>query len=117
MSYPDPVYLGEGGEISAVLRPADAPADLNVGTSEARYIMKGEATGGKFGLYRWDMAPGTPGAAAHFHRTISESFFILAGRVGLYTTRGQRPGRATSCTCQRAASTASATRRTSPLRC
>jgi mannose-6-phosphate isomerase-like protein (cupin superfamily) len=30
------------------------------------------------------MAPGTPGAAAHFHRTMSESFFILSGQVGLY---------------------------------
>jgi uncharacterized RmlC-like cupin family protein len=30
------------------------------------------------------MVPGTPGAAAHFHRTISESFFILSGKVGLF---------------------------------
>jgi mannose-6-phosphate isomerase-like protein (cupin superfamily) len=84
MSYPDPKYLGEGGEVSAVLRPANRPADLQVGMSEASYLIKGEATGGKFGLYRWDMAPGTPGAAAHFHRTLSESFFILSGVVGLY---------------------------------
>jgi mannose-6-phosphate isomerase-like protein (cupin superfamily) len=30
------------------------------------------------------MAPGTPGAAPHFHRTLAESFFILSGAVGLY---------------------------------
>lgn len=52
--------------------------------SEASYLIKGEATGGKFGLYRWDMAPGTPGAQPHFHRTLSESFFILSGIVGLF---------------------------------
>jgi mannose-6-phosphate isomerase-like protein (cupin superfamily) len=84
MSYPEPRYHGATGEVSAVLRPAGVEPDLKVGTSGATYIMKGESTGGKFGLYRWDMAPGTPGAAPHFHRTISESFFILSGTVGLY---------------------------------
>jgi uncharacterized RmlC-like cupin family protein len=84
MSYPDPVYFGEGGEVSAVLRPADQEPDLKVGTSGASYIATGKSTAGRFGLYRWDMAPGTPGAAAHFHRTLSESFFILSGKVGLY---------------------------------
>ena len=84
MSYPDPRYLGDGGEVSAIFRPAGREPDLKVGTSAASYIATGESTGGKFGLYRWDMVPGTPGAAAHFHRTISESFFILSGKVGLF---------------------------------
>jgi uncharacterized RmlC-like cupin family protein len=84
MSYPDPAYFGEAGEVSAVLRPADQEPDLSVGTSAASYIATGASTGGKFGLYRWDMAPNTPGAAPHFHRTLSESFFILSGEVGLY---------------------------------
>lgn len=84
MSYPEPKYHGDTGEVSAVYRPASTPADLKVGTSEASYLVKGGATGGKFGLYRWDMAPGTPGATPHFHRTLSESFFILSGTVGLY---------------------------------
>jgi mannose-6-phosphate isomerase-like protein (cupin superfamily) len=84
MSYPDPVYFGDAGEVSAVFQPADREPDLKVGTSGASYIATGGSTGGKFGLYRWDMAPGTPGAAAHFHRTLSESFFILSGEVGLF---------------------------------
>lgn len=84
MSYPDPRYLGETGEVSALFRPADREPDLKVGTSAASYIATGDSTGGKFGLYRWDMAPGTLGAAAHFHRTMSESFFILSGTVGLF---------------------------------
>jgi mannose-6-phosphate isomerase-like protein (cupin superfamily) len=84
MSYPDPKYSGEAGEVSAVLRPGDTEPELKVGTSGASYLATGESTGGKFGLYRWDMTPGTPGAAAHFHRTISESFFIISGTVGLF---------------------------------
>jgi mannose-6-phosphate isomerase-like protein (cupin superfamily) len=84
MSYPDPRYLGETGEVSAVVRQVGQGPELRVGTSAASYLATGESTGGRFGLYRWDMAPGTPGAAAHFHRTISESFFILSGKVGLY---------------------------------
>ena len=84
MSYPDPRYLDETGEVSAVLRRVDQDPELTVGASKASYIATGESTGGRFGLYRWDMAPGTPGAAAHFHRTISESFFIISGKVGLF---------------------------------
>jgi mannose-6-phosphate isomerase-like protein (cupin superfamily) len=85
MSYPEPRYMGDTGEVSARLRPASEEPDLKIGPlTAASYLIKGEATGGKFGLYRWDMAPGVPGAAPHFHRTLSESFFILSGTVGLY---------------------------------
>ena len=84
MSYPDPRYLDETGEVSAVLRRVEQDPELTVGTSKASYLATGKSTGGKFGLYRWDMVPGTPGAAAHFHRTMSESFFILSGTVGLF---------------------------------
>src|SRR3990172_12545377 len=85
MSYPDPRYLGETGEVSAWFRPASHELELKIGRlTAASYLATGESTGGRFGLYRWDMAPGTPGAAAHFHRTISESFFILSGKVGLF---------------------------------
>ncbi|MGH9270971.1 MAG: cupin domain-containing protein [Ilumatobacteraceae bacterium] len=41
-------------------------------------------TGGEYGLYKVDMAPRAPGPSTHFHRSISESFFILAGEVGLF---------------------------------
>jgi quercetin dioxygenase-like cupin family protein len=94
MSYPEPVYRGDGGEVSALLVPADRAPDLQVGTSEARYIIKGETTRGRFGLYRWDMAPGAPGAAPHFHRTISESFYVLSGTVGLHNGEGWSEARA-----------------------
>ena len=83
MSYPDPVYHGSG-EVSARLRPTDAPADITYpnGTT-VDYLSTGDSTGGAFGLYRWNMAPGPGGPDLHFHRTISETFFILAGTVTL----------------------------------
>ena len=37
------------------------------------------------GLFRWDMS-GPPGGATtpHFHKTFSESFYVIDGRIGLY---------------------------------
>ncbi len=84
MSYPDPIYHGDSGEISARLRPTDAPADIAYpnGTT-VDYLATGDTTGMGFGLYRWNMAPGPGGPALHFHRTFSESFFVLSGTVAL----------------------------------
>jgi mannose-6-phosphate isomerase-like protein (cupin superfamily) len=84
MSYPDAVYHGDSGEVSARLRPSESPSDITYpnGTT-VDYLATGGATDGRFGLYRWNMAPGPGGAALHFHRTISESFFVLSGTVTL----------------------------------
>jgi mannose-6-phosphate isomerase-like protein (cupin superfamily) len=85
MSYPDPRYQGDEGEISAVYRPVDQKPELTIGSGTAvRYLATGVSTHGQFGLYRWDARPHTPGPSAHFHRTISESFFILSGTVRLF---------------------------------
>jgi mannose-6-phosphate isomerase-like protein (cupin superfamily) len=51
---------------------------------DAHYLATGEQTGGKYGLYRWNMGPEPSGPAAHFHRTITESFFVLDGTVRVY---------------------------------
>jgi quercetin dioxygenase-like cupin family protein len=85
MSYPDPRYLGEKGEISAMFRQADQKPELTIGSNVAvRYLSTGASTHGQFGLYRWDAKPRSPGPAAHFHRTMSESFFVLSGNVRLF---------------------------------
>lgn len=85
MSYPEPRYKGEKGEISALYRPAGQNPELRIGSGTAvRYLATGASTHGQFGLYRWDANPHTPGPAAHFHRTMSESFFILEGSVRLF---------------------------------
>jgi mannose-6-phosphate isomerase-like protein (cupin superfamily) len=86
MSYPDDRYLGEGGEVSAIYEPAIRTPELsagNTGTS-THYLATGRTTNGQFGLYRWDMGRPPSGPSPHFHRSISESFFILSGTVRLY---------------------------------
>ena len=85
MSYPEPRYAGEKGEISAVYRPADAEPELKIGSiTVAGYLATGASTDGQFGLYRWDMSGQAAGATPHFHKTISESFFVLSGAVKLF---------------------------------
>ena len=84
-SYPAPVYAGDGGEPTAWFRPADTPPELpRPGGGAASYLATGATTGGRFGPHRWDMGPMATGASPHFHRTITESFFVLAGVVSLY---------------------------------
>jgi mannose-6-phosphate isomerase-like protein (cupin superfamily) len=53
------------------------------GTS-IHYLATGDATKGFFGLYRWVMGPEPSGAGPHFHRTITESFYVLTGEVRIY---------------------------------
>jgi mannose-6-phosphate isomerase-like protein (cupin superfamily) len=85
MSYPVPRYLGDEGEISAVYRPVDQKPELMIGSSTAvHYLATAASTKGEFGLYRWDARPHTPGPSAHFHKTFSESFFILSGTLQLF---------------------------------
>lgn len=83
-TYPQPRYTGEGGEVSAWRRAADAPPDLDLGRVQAHWIATGDQTDGTYGLYRWEMGPTPGGAAPHFHRGFSESFYVLSGRVHLY---------------------------------
>jgi mannose-6-phosphate isomerase-like protein (cupin superfamily) len=84
-SYPQARYTGEGGEVSARSRSADHPAELEYPSgNRVHYLATGAETDGRFGLYRWDFSPSPSGPAPHFHRTISESFFILSGTVRLF---------------------------------
>ncbi|MEU2616427.1 cupin domain-containing protein [Micromonospora sp. NPDC007271] len=88
MTYPRPRYLGATGETSATYRTADAAPELrHASGGGAHYLATGATTNRQFGLYRWDMGPTLSGPAPHFHRSISESFFILAGSVRIYDGR------------------------------
>jgi quercetin dioxygenase-like cupin family protein len=88
MSYPPVQYDGPAGEVSAWVRPASAPAEANfTAGGGAAYLASSVATGGAFGLYRWEMGSGRSGPDPHFHRTITESFYVLAGAVRLYDGR------------------------------
>ena len=72
---------------------ADIPT-LLVGSTTARLVATGGGTDGRYGLFRWDMS-GTPGGATpHYHRTFSEAFYVIDGRIGLYDGRDWREGAA-----------------------
>lgn len=95
MSYPDASYFGDTGEMSGSFRPAGAEPDLRFAAGGgASYLATDASTDGRFGLYRWDMAATPTGPGPHFHRTMSESFFVLAGTVRLYDGEGWRSAQA-----------------------
>jgi mannose-6-phosphate isomerase-like protein (cupin superfamily) len=85
MSYPHPRYHGEHGEINASFRRADAPADFTAPPGTAyHYLATKQSTDGEYGLYRVDMGPDFGGPSTHFHRSMSEAFFILSGAMRLF---------------------------------
>ena len=85
MSYPPPLYHGGSGEVSATIRPADAKPELVYPNgNRVSHLATGHGTGGLFGLYRWEFSEAVSGPGPHFHRTISESFYILTGEVKVY---------------------------------
>jgi mannose-6-phosphate isomerase-like protein (cupin superfamily) len=96
MSYPVPKYDGEPGLVNARLRRAGSEPEVrykNGGTAE--YLATGASTNGQFGLYHWKMSPANSGPDPHFHRSISESFFVISGAIKLYDGKDwidARPG-------------------------
>ncbi|MEV4177347.1 cupin domain-containing protein [Nonomuraea sp. NPDC049709] len=86
MSYPEPRYFGETGEHSGVFKLAGQAPDLSMGAggTQVHYLATGGSTNGAYGLYRWDMGPRPSGPGAHFHRTMTESFYVLSGTIKLY---------------------------------
>ena len=89
MTYPHPRYLADSGEASATFRPADhAPEVTYASGNTAHYLATGASTDGLFGLYRWEMGPSPSGPSPHFHRGITESFFVLSGTVRLHDGTG-----------------------------
>jgi mannose-6-phosphate isomerase-like protein (cupin superfamily) len=84
MSYPQARYHGDGGEVSARLRRAGEDPELTGKATRTSYLATGANTHGQFGLYRWDFLGPRSGPDPHFHRGISESFFILSGSVRLH---------------------------------
>ena len=83
-TYPPVRYRGEAGERSARLRPTGTPPDLVGPTTEIGYLATAVQTDCEFGLYRYTITGPPSGPSPHFHRTISESFYILSGTVQLF---------------------------------
>ncbi|HEX8631450.1 MAG TPA: cupin domain-containing protein [Catenuloplanes sp.] len=87
MSYPPIRYTAETGASTATFRPASQPPDLVSARTEVGYLATQVSTNGEFGLYHYAMTEQPSGPAPHFHRTMSESFFVLSGTVRLYDGR------------------------------
>lgn len=87
--YPPPRYTEDEPEVSARLRRGDAPPDYDsFGLVQYHYLADQRGTGGDYGLYRVDLAPKAGGPGPHFHRAMSEAFFVLSGQVELYDGDG-----------------------------
>jgi mannose-6-phosphate isomerase-like protein (cupin superfamily) len=84
LPYPPDRYHGESGEASATVRLGSQEPELDRRTARTSYLATGDTTHGMFGLYRWDFKEPPSGPDPHFHRSISESFYVLSGTVRLY---------------------------------
>ncbi len=85
-------YTKDAGEASARLTPSSAAEQITMGSGTvARFVAPGSATEGRFGLFEWNMPARTGGAGAHFHKTFSESFYVVSGAVLLYDGRSWTP--------------------------
>ena len=89
MSYPPAKYNGEGGQVSATIRPADIEPEVRYKNGgSVHYLATGASTDGLFGLYRWEMSGAVSGPDPHFHRTITEAFYVLDGVIRIHDGRG-----------------------------
>ncbi|MFD0202012.1 MULTISPECIES: cupin domain-containing protein [Saccharothrix] len=77
-------YTGDVGEISAVWRPVAGVETIDRPLVQNRLVATGDVTRGQYGLFDWRMEPRAGGAKPHFHRTFSESFYVISGSVRLY---------------------------------
>jgi mannose-6-phosphate isomerase-like protein (cupin superfamily) len=85
MTYPPVLYDGATEMVGATYRAANTAADFEYPNgTRIDYLATGASTGGLFGMYRWQCPPESSGPAPHFHRRISESFYILTGVVQIY---------------------------------
>jgi mannose-6-phosphate isomerase-like protein (cupin superfamily) len=88
MSYPEPVYMGESGEVSATHRSNDQDPELVYPSgTRVHYLATGKGTRGLFGLFRMELGPEKSGPGPHFHRTMTESFYVLSGALRIYDGR------------------------------
>ncbi|SEF56527.1 Cupin domain protein [Nonomuraea solani] len=86
MTYPEPRYFGETGEHSGTFHLTGREPDLSIGKggTNVHYLATGGSTNGAYGLYRYEMGPKPSGPGPHFHRTMTESFYVLSGTIRLY---------------------------------
>lgn len=92
--YPADRHTGAQGEHTAWWRPNDAPHDIEYTSGgSCDYLVTGARSRGDYGLYRWYMAAGKGGPDPHFHRSVSESFFVLDGVIQIFDGTGWKDAR------------------------
>lgn len=77
-------YAKDLGEVSAVRRLVGDVDSLQIRSTTVRLVAPGNVTNQQYGLFEWNMGAQGGGPDAHFHKTFSESFYILRGTVGLF---------------------------------
>jgi quercetin dioxygenase-like cupin family protein len=78
-------YTKDAGEISARYRPAGQdPSVTYPSGTHVVFTAPGSVTNGQFGLFEWNMTETPGGADPHFHKTFSESFYVMEGTVRLF---------------------------------
>jgi len=93
VSYPPPRHQGPGTTAATFRTAGQAPDEQVVahrpGEQEPllgnhHHLATQASTGGEYGLFRWDMAAAPSGPDPHFHRSMSEAFYVLEGTVALF---------------------------------
>lgn len=83
--YPPPRYTADAPEVSAWIRRGDEPPDYDAhGLFKYHYLANQKQTDGDYGLYRLEIAANGGGPGPHFHRGMSEAFYVLSGTIALY---------------------------------
>jgi mannose-6-phosphate isomerase-like protein (cupin superfamily) len=92
--YPPTRYTKDQAEVSGWVRRGDTAPDYEApglvkntylaNSVKYHYLADQEQTNGDYALYRVELGPNSGGPAPHFHRTMSEAFFLLSGTVKFY---------------------------------
>ena len=78
-------YTKDVGEVSARYRPGgEVPSVTYPSGTHVVFTAPGSATSGQYGLFEWNMTGTRGGADPHFHKTFSESFYVMEGTVRLF---------------------------------
>ena len=78
-------YTKDAGEVSARYRPGgEVPSVTYPSGTHVVFTAPGSATNGQYGLFEWNMTGTRGGADPHFHKTFSESFYVMEGTVRLF---------------------------------
>jgi uncharacterized cupin superfamily protein len=72
---------------ATVVDPDTAQTVVLNPTSVVTFLAPGSVTAGRYGLFLYDLKPGTGGASPHIHTRFSESFYVLSGIPTLFDGR------------------------------